>query len=332
VGREAGFSAAQFAETRTAPVEMTDFWGRSAGGEFFDLGYEVGGLPVVGGGPGGYFAVFADDDGGEGVGERFGVAGGDAYVEELGDGGEIFFRGGGEVPVLEGLGGVVAGVGSAVAAEDLGGVVGGVEGDAEEVGFGVEVGVGLEGFVDHGEVAGHAWAVVGQRAAGVDESGNEDFALELREVDGAVALVEEGEVGDGVSGLWDVVLDGGLVVGTALGYDDDVVEEDVAEFGAVWGGEDGGGDAIAGVELADDAGVFELVGHGHGVHEAGDGLVVEGDLCAVNGDYLATDGEGLGGRGGDCGGGGLAAALNGKDGEGKEDQGERLTGHELLLF
>jgi hypothetical protein len=26
VGREAGFSAAQFAKTRTAPVEMTVFW------------------------------------------------------------------------------------------------------------------------------------------------------------------------------------------------------------------------------------------------------------------------------------------------------------------
>jgi hypothetical protein len=34
-----------------------------AGYEFFDLGYEVGGLPVVGGVPGGYFAVFANDDG-----------------------------------------------------------------------------------------------------------------------------------------------------------------------------------------------------------------------------------------------------------------------------
>jgi hypothetical protein len=62
------------------------------------------------------------------------VAGGDAYVEELRDSGEVFFGGGGEVPVIEGLLSVTAGVGSAVAAEDFGGVVGGVEADAEQVG------------------------------------------------------------------------------------------------------------------------------------------------------------------------------------------------------
>ena len=60
-------------------------------GSLFDLGNEVGGLPVVGGVPGCYFAVFSDDDCGEGVGEGFGVAGGDAYVEELSDGGKVFF-------------------------------------------------------------------------------------------------------------------------------------------------------------------------------------------------------------------------------------------------
>ena len=68
--------------------------------------------------------------------------------------------------MVEVLVGVAAGVGSAVAAEDFGGVVGGVEADAEEVGFGVEVGVGGEGFVDLGEVAGHARAVVGQAGSG----------------------------------------------------------------------------------------------------------------------------------------------------------------------
>jgi hypothetical protein len=112
-------------------------------------------------------------------------------------------------------------------------------------------------------------------------------------VDGAVALVEEAEVGDGVSSLGDKVLDGGFLVGASLGDDDDVVELDVVEFGAVCGGEEAGGDTVAGVELAGYAGVFELVGHDHGVHEAGDGLVVEGDLGAVDGYDLAAEGEGL---------------------------------------
>ena len=53
------------------------------------------------------------------------------------------------------------------------------------------------------------------------------------------------------------------------------------------------GDEIAGVKFTDDAGVFELVGHSHGFHEAGDGLVVEGDVGGVGADDLATDWEGL---------------------------------------
>ena len=54
-----------------------------------------------------------------------------------------------------------------------------------------------------------------------------------------------------------------------------------------------GGDAVAGVELGEDAGVFDLVGHGHGVHKAGDGLVVEGDVASVDGDDFAANEEGL---------------------------------------
>ena len=238
-------------------------------------------------------AVFADEDGREGVGEGFAVAGGDADVEKLCNRGEIFFCGSGEVPVEELLVGVVAGVGAAVAAEDFGGVVGGIEADAEEVGLVVERGVGGEGFVDVGEVAAHAGAEVGELAAGVDEGHQDELALELIEVDGAVALVEEVEVGNGIAGRGDVVGDGRLVVGAGLGDDDDVVELDVGVAVAVLVGEDLGGDAVAGVEFAGDAGVLELVVHGHGFHEAGDVLAVERDVVAVGGDDLAADGEGL---------------------------------------
>src|SRR5260370_12165635 len=241
-------------------------WRALCGGSFFYCGEDFFRFRVVGGVPGGDLAVFAEEDGGEGVGDGLGVGVGDAYGEEVSYGGEVFFGGRGEVPVGEGLFGVVAGVGSAVAAEDLGGVVGGIEADAEEVGPVVEGGVGGQGFVYVGEVAGHAGAEVGQGAAGVDEGDEDDLALEPGEMDGAVALVEEVEVGDVVAGVGDVVLDGGLVVGAGLGDDDDVVELGVAEAGGVLLDDDFGGDAVAGVELADDAGVLELVGHGHGFH------------------------------------------------------------------
>jgi hypothetical protein len=41
------------------------------------------------------------------------------------------------------------------------------------------------------------------------------------------------------------------------------------------------------MEFAQDVGVLELVGHGHGVHEAGDGVVIErdgalGSVCPHN--------------------------------------------------
>ena len=88
----------------------------------------------------------------------------------------------------------------------------------------VDGGIGGEGLVDVGEVAAHADAEVGERAARVDEGDEDDLAFELREVDGAAALVEQLEVGNGIAGRRDVVLDGGLVVGARLGGDDDVVE------------------------------------------------------------------------------------------------------------
>jgi len=129
--------------------------------------------------------------------------------------------------------GVFAGVGSAVAAEDLGGVVGGVEANAEKVGLIAEGRVGVEGLVDVGEVAGHARAEIGHGAAGVDEGDEKGLAFELGEADGAVALIAEVEVGDGVAGVGDVVLDGGFVVGAGLSGDDDVVEFWVAGAGSV---------------------------------------------------------------------------------------------------
>ncbi len=255
--------------------------------------------PVVGGVEGDDLAVLADDQGGEGVLKYSFRSWGDAEVEVLLHLGEFGEGGGGEVPVLEGLVGVAAGVGGAVAFEDGRGVVGGVEADGEEVGLGVEFGVGLEGLVDLGEVLAHARAEVGEGAAGIDEGHDEDLAAELVEAEGVAGLVEDGEVGDGVAGCGDVVLDGGDVVGAGLGDDDDLFE--VHRVGLFGGEDEGGGDEVAGVELGVGGGVDEGVGHGHGGHEAGDLVGLESELVvgSVEGDDGAADVVGLvGGRGG----------------------------------
>lgn len=232
------------------------------------------------------------------MGEGFGVGAGYAQVEVLGEGSQIGGGWGGEVPVIEGLVREAAGVGAAVAAQNPRGVVGGVEGDAEEVGLAVEGRVGLEGFIDIGEVTAHAGAEVGGLAAGVDEGEEDGAAAELVEVDGAIALVKQGEVGHDVAGGGDVVLDGGFVVGPGLRGDDDVVEDLVVEAVGLFVDEEVGGDEVAGVEFGGDAGILEFVGHGHGVHEARYGVVIEGDVRAVDGYDSSAEviGRGVGGE------------------------------------
>ncbi len=185
---------------------------------------------------------------------------------------------------------VLTGIGASVAAQDGGSVVGGVEADAEQVRAGVEVEVGGEKLVEFGEVAAHARAVVGERAARIDEGDEQDLAAELRDVDELAALVEQLEVGDGVAGIERLVGDGRLVVGLGLADDDDVVE---CALGLR--GEEVGGDGVSGVELADDAGVPEGIGHDHGFHVAGDGVGVESDgaFGGVGGDDDSADVVGL---------------------------------------
>ena len=105
---------------------------------------------------------------------------------------------------------------------------------------------------------------------------------------GLAVLVGEFEVGDFFARLRDVELHGGAVVGLSLAHDHDVVDGNVGV--ATLGNHDVGGDGVAGVEFANDADVGQLVGHGHGFHKAGDGLMINGHfpLAGVGGDDLAA--------------------------------------------
>lgn len=263
-----------------------------------DVGEYLGGCPVVGGVKGYDFTVLANDDGRKGVLEGSAFSGCDADVEvlfhlwKLGDGGR------GEIPMLEGLFDIVAGVGGAVTAQDPGRVVGGIEADTEQMRLAVEGWIGLEGLVDFGEVVAHAGAVIGEWAAGVDEGHDDDFAMELVQADLMAGLIEQRKVRDGVARCGDMILDSGLVVGARLRDDDDFFEAHVLWAGGIAVGKEGGRDEVAGMQFGEGGWIFKAIGHGHGVHQAGDGVVLERDFAAgrVGADYRATDWILLGGR------------------------------------
>ena len=168
--------------------------------------------------------------------EGFVVASCDTNVEELSDCGKIFFRWGSEVPMQKFFVCVVTGVRATVAAKYLRCVVGRIEADGDQMSLLIERRISCKRFVDVGEVAAHTRAEVRELTASVDKGEKNDFAFELFEVDGTVALIEEMEVRHGVARSGNVIGDGGLVVGTGLGDDDDVVEANVGvAVGAVVG-------------------------------------------------------------------------------------------------
>lgn len=212
-----------------------------------------------------------------------------SYIEVLRNCGELFFRRGGEVPVEELFFGVLPGIGATIAAKYLGRIVRRIEADAEKVGLFVERRVSGQGVIDLSEVMAHSRAEVGEGATGIDEGKEQDLAFELRQVNDAVALIEELEVRHGVSGLGDMVLDGRFVVRTRLGGDNNIVELNIGEVAAILVGENGSRDAVAGMEFGRDDGVLELVRHGHRVHKAGNSLAIEGDVRCIGADDLAAD-------------------------------------------
>ena len=71
-----------------------------------------------------------------------------------------------------------------------------------------------------------------------------------------------------------------------------VVGYGVFILGIGWNGHDFGGDGIAGIQMSQRVFGLDLVGHGHGVHEAGDVVAVDEGLVGlgVEGNYAAGEG------------------------------------------
>ncbi len=264
--------------------------------------------------------------------QRLAVSRRDAYVEVLGDGGEFFLGRGGEIPMEKFFFGVLSGVGTSIATQHLRSVVRRVEADAEEMSLLIESGVGGQCLIHFGEVPAHSRTEIGKGTAGIDEGKQDDFALELRQVNGAIALVEQFEVGYSIANLWNVVLDGRFVVRARLGGDDDIVETDVREVIVILICEDRGHNAITGVKFRGDDRIFQFVRHGHRLHKAGDSLSVESDVCGVGADDLTAypkrglRGSGTGGRRGR----GLTAAREESD-KHKYEQGFARHGGDSFL-
>lgn len=221
--------------------------------------------------------------------QSFAAAWSNSYIEVLRNGGKLLFRRSGKIPVKEFFFGVLPGIGTAVTAKHLGRIVGRIEADAEKMGLLVERRISGQSLIDFGKVMAHPRAEIGKWAAGIDEGEEQNLALELRQVNGAIALVEELEIGHNIAGLGNMVLDGRFVVRARLGRDNNVVEQNIAEVAAILVGENGGRDAVTGMKFRGDDGVLEFIGHGHRIHEAGNGLPVESDVGGIGADDLAAD-------------------------------------------
>ena len=128
--------------------------------------------------------------------------------------------------------------------------------------------------------------IVRELAAGVDERNQQRAAMKLAQANRPVALVQQLEIGNRVSGLRHVVLHGWLVVGLGLRDDDDLIDDDVVDAVGVLSDDKSSGDAIAGVKLAADRWVLQPVGHGHRFHQAGDCVVVQHHVRPVHRDDL----------------------------------------------
>jgi hypothetical protein len=120
-------------------------------------------------------------------------------------------------------------------------------------------------------------AKVGQRAAGIDKREQQRLAAELIQMDRAAILIAELEVGDRVAGRGNMVKDGRFVVRLRLSDNNNVIQENVAV--GILRHEHVGGNCIARMKFTQDAGIFQLIRHRHGVHETRNGFMIDRRLA-----------------------------------------------------
>src|SRR6267154_1122471 len=87
-----------------------------------------------------------------------------------------------------------ASVGASVAAQHFWRVMPGIKADAQQMSLVVQRGIGGKLLLDGGEVAAHAYAVIGQRTASVDKGYQQYFAAKLLDRNALAALIQELEI------------------------------------------------------------------------------------------------------------------------------------------
>ena len=126
--------------------------------------------------------------------------------------------------------------------------------------------------IDHGEVVRDQRAKIRHRAARVNEGDEQRLAAELIEMNRAPVLIAQLEIGNRVARRGHVIEHRRLVIGLALRNHHNVIEHNVRI--GILRDQHIGGDGVAGMQLAENARILQLVGHGHRIHEAGNGLMI----------------------------------------------------------
>ncbi len=240
-------------------------------------------------------AVGADDGCAEVVGDestfRF-----DGEREKTGDLGQVSGTGSGEFPAAENRRIVRVGHGEAVVAQNLGRVVLRVEADAQEART-TQPRIRTELLIDFREVAAHSRAEIGKRAARVNEGEEQDVSAVLLQRNPFAGLIGERKIRYIVARSWHVQrVSRRRRSRSDMAKDSDifqpVVRRRVLFAGIGLHDHHIRGNRITGKQVVQGCGRLELVGHGHGLHEAGNGVAInDGGLrLAVDRNHAAGKG------------------------------------------
>lgn len=179
----------------------------------------------------------------------------------------------GKIPVRECVFRVAANVRRSVRTQTIGRIVFRVEAHTKQVRLGVNRRLLRQPRVQLSEIPRHARAEIRKRASRIDKCHQQRLTMKLAQVNDAPVFIAHLEIGHRVAGGWHVIRDGGTIVGPSLRHNHQVIEHRGSV--RILRHQHIGRDHIARMQLAQDACVLQLVGHGHRIHKAGDCRLVE---------------------------------------------------------
>ena len=154
--------------------------------------------------------------------------------------------------------------------------------------LGIEPGISRHHFFQHSKVVHHPRTKLRRRAARVDKGEHQRLAPELAEMNWPAILIAQLEIRHRVSRSGHMIGNCWFVIWLGLRHHHNMIEQNLRI--CILRNQHVGGNHVARMQLSQDARVLQLVGHGHGLHEAGNGLMVQRHLAlgGIGGDHLAT--------------------------------------------